>query len=100
MDKTAPVLSDSFIASQRKILLDGRSAICDAMDRIREEDRQMMLAALDQAGETEDHAQDLEIADNNRQNLEHLTQRRAAIDQDLARIADGTYGVADFMGDR
>ena len=100
MNNSAPLLSESFIASQRKTLLDGRSAICAAMDRIRDEDQQMLVAALDQAGETEDHAQDLEISDNNRQNLEHLTKRRIAIDDDLAKIADGTYGVQDFMGDR
>jgi RNA polymerase-binding transcription factor DksA len=100
MNNTAPVLSDSFIASQRRTLLDGRSAICAAMDRIRDEDRQMLVAALDQVGAAEDHAQDLEISDNNRQNLEHLTKRRLAIDHDLAKIADGTYGVKDFMGDR
>jgi DnaK suppressor protein len=98
MTAPAPVLEPSFLAIQRTRLVALRTDLSRSMDRNAEEARQVLSAGQGHANETEDHAQDLAIAENSRMLSSQLGQQRIAIDRALAKLDEGTYGFSDVSG--
>jgi DnaK suppressor protein len=92
-------LEVSFVASQRQRLVEVYSQLSAAIDREQSEDRAVDSAAELQANETEDRAQDLEITENNRLNVDTLFGRRVSVERAIARIDAGSYGYSELSGD-
>jgi DnaK suppressor protein len=94
-----PSLDKAFIAKQRIRLLAERTRLSRSLERGEQEDRSIAGAAAGQANETEDLAQDLMIAENNRVLGGSLADQQNAIDRALAKIDEGTYGFSDDSGE-
>jgi DnaK suppressor protein len=98
MTTPPPVLDPSFLAIQRARLAALRSDLSSTMHRDAEEARQVLSADQDHANETEDRAQDLAIAENDRILSSQLGPQLIAIDRALAKLDEGTYGFSDVSG--
>lgn len=98
MTTSPPVLDPSFLAIQRARLVALRSDLSSTMHRDAEEARQVLSADQDHANETEDRAQDLAIAENDRILSSQLGPQLIAIDRALAKLDEGTYGFSDVSG--
>jgi DnaK suppressor protein len=92
-------IDKAFIESQRQKLVVELTKLSSAIDRKDDEDRSIHRAAVGQANESEDLAQDLTISESNRVLVGILAERRLAIDRALAKIDEGTYGFSDVSGD-
>jgi DnaK suppressor protein len=92
-------LDRAFVASQKQRLVGERERLVSAVDRKDRENTAMAGAATGQANETEDLAQDLTLAENNRVLSGTLTEQLDAIDRALAKIDEGTYGFSDESGE-
>jgi len=92
-------LDASFVAIQRQRLVEVHSQLSTAIAREQREDQALERAAELQANETEDRAQDLELTENNRLNVDTLVGRRVSVERAIARIDAGNYGYSALSGE-
>jgi DnaK suppressor protein len=98
MTTPTTVFEPSFLAIQRTRLVALRTDLSRTTHHETEETSEVLSAGQGQANETEDHAQDLTIAENDRIMSSQLGRQRIAIDRALAKIDEGTYGFSDVSG--